>query len=153
MLSKIFNEILVKELNLNKGNLIDEDIVMKFLDMKAPNTIWMTQMRINGRKCLNDTIVKRNEIIKTFEKAPFTIKMDQCNVIFHYLVHCISFEQLKVNISRNRRYFLTFIIQKCPKEVWSNEDRCVKGRAFLEKCGGSIPIIMTEFSKRIYKKV
>lgn len=69
---------------------------MKHLESSVKDPIWKPILKVAIENCMKDVVIKREEIVKDLEKAPFNIKTDQCNSIFLAMFSCIQLETFAV---------------------------------------------------------
>lgn len=72
---------------------------MKYMENLSNETHWKTTFKSVGEQCLKEVTTKKDQIIKDFEKAPFSLKKDQCDPMGLYMLSCIVFESFKVKVS------------------------------------------------------
>lgn len=137
----------MKELKLAKGDVFDQDAVVSYLEMKATEPLWKEPFKAIGELCSKEIAAKKDEILKEFEKAPFNVKKEQCNAVYNYMMHCVTFEAFKVSLrSFQRKISSIFSSQKCPKASWTEDKRCASSKAWMEKCD-NMSIIKQLFAK------
>lgn len=69
---------------------------MKHLESSVKDPIWKPILKVAIENCMKDVVIKKDEIVKELEKAPFNIKTDQCNSIFLAMFSCIQLESFAV---------------------------------------------------------
>lgn len=87
----------MKILKLTKDNGVDKDAALKLIEENVKETHWKEPSKVALEKCFKEIVDRKDELIKEFEKAPFNVKKDQCNVIYHYAANCFGFEMIRVS--------------------------------------------------------
>lgn len=88
--------MLFKELKLVKDNVIDKDAFIKFVDTEIKEACWKPVIKASFEKCHTDVMAKKDDIMTTWEKAPFEIKKDQCQPIFMAILGCLAVADFEV---------------------------------------------------------
>ena len=73
---------------LIKGNGIDKEATMKFVDLSITDETWKPVYKMATEYCLKESDDTFSEILKTFETP--NIKKDQCNMNYIELASCIE---------------------------------------------------------------
>lgn len=115
----------MKEFKLTKDDGVDKDAALKFIEANTKEAFWKEPAKAALEKCFKEVNDKKDELLKTFEKAPFNVKKDQCNMLFNFAVHCFGFD----------------LIRRCPKEAWTPAKNCEENKAWLDKCTDTVSIM------------
>lgn len=91
------NEAYFKQLNLIKNSSLDMDAAHKYVDSLIKVEEWVPVLKSSSTKCLDILAKQKNEIIAEFEKAPFNIKKEECNVFYMAFGWCVSMQMFEVN--------------------------------------------------------
>lgn len=76
--------------------MFDKDAVMKHIQSAVKEAHWKPVMKTAAELCIKEVTEKKDVIIEDMAVEPFSIKKDQCNVIFMSLATCIRIESYKV---------------------------------------------------------
>lgn len=90
--------MMYQDLKFFRDNEIDEDAINRHVDKHFDDKNWRKIFKSASKDCTEKLKSKELEIQMKYEKHPFNIKRQECNVISMAYATCINFESFMVSV-------------------------------------------------------
>lgn len=84
-----FSEGFFKELKLIKGDTIDKDSFLKYVEVQIKEELWKPRTKVVIEKCFAKVSAAIAKIAAALGAEPFNIKKEECNVFYLSMTNCM----------------------------------------------------------------